>query len=262
MLDNLEQVTSAAKTFAAILEACPLVKILGTSRSPLYLRSEHIFPVPPLDLSCLKTAPTTDELLGSSAVRLFIERSKAVKGGFAINDQNLTAVGQICSSLDGLPLAIELAAARTKLLSPEALLARLVSPDGHVSLHLLSGGAHDLPTRQQNVRGAIAWSYNLLDEDRQKIFCRLAVFAGGCTISTAEAVCNEFRDYDVEVVDAIASLIDNNLLRHCPAAAGEPRISMLQTIREFGLEELHKSGADAKGLSGLRQLFCRLCRKR
>jgi predicted ATPase/class 3 adenylate cyclase len=255
LLDNLEQLTGAAKTFATILEACPLVKILGTSRSPLHLRGEHMFAVPPLDVPCLKAGPSTDELLGSSAVRLFIERAEAVKGSFAINDQNLTAVGQICSLLDGLPLAIELAAARMKLLSPEALLARLVSPDEHVSLHLLSGGAHDLPTRQQTMRDAIAWSYDLLDEDCKKIFCRLAVFAGGCTISIAEAVCKELRDCDSEVVDAIASLIDSNLLRHCPAAAGEPRISMLQTIREFGLEQLHKSGADAKAYRAYANYF-------
>jgi predicted ATPase/class 3 adenylate cyclase len=255
LLDNLGQVTSAAKTFATILEACPLVKILGTSRAPLYLRSEHIFPVPPLDVPCLKTGSSTDELSGASAVRLFIERAEAVKGDFVINDQNLTAVGQICSLLDGIPLAIELAAARMKLLSPDALLARLVSPDGRLSLHLLSGGARDLPSRQQTVRDAIAWSYDLLDEDCKKIFCRLAVFAGGCTISTAELVCNEIRDFDIEVVDAIASLIDRNLLRHCPTDEGEPRISMLRTIREFGLEQLYKSGADAKAYRAYAEYF-------
>jgi len=255
LLDNLEQVTGAARTFATILEACPLVKILGTSRSPLYLRSEHLFPVPPLDVPRPNSGPKTDELSGSSAVRLFIERAEAVRGDFAIDDENITAVAQICSLLDGVPLATELAAARMKLLSPEALLSRLVSSDGHVSLHLLTGGAHDLPTRQQTVRDAIAWSYNLLNEDCKKIFCRLAVFAGGSTISTAEAVCNEYRDYDVEVVDAIGFLIDSNLLRHCFAAAGEPRISMLQTIREFGLDQLHKSGADPKAYRAYAQYF-------
>ncbi|PYL52270.1 MAG: hypothetical protein DMF33_07960 [Verrucomicrobia bacterium] len=246
LLDNIEQVAKAAKTFSAILAAAPLVKILATSRSPLYLRSEYIYPVPPLDVPCLDTGPSTGKLLGSSAVRLFIERAEAIRGDFVINDQNLIAVGQICSLLDGLPLAIELAAARMKLLSPEALLKRLASTDGHVSLHLLSGGAHDLPTRQQTVRDAISWSYNLLDDDCKKIFCRLAVFAGGCTISTAEEVCSEERGFETEVVDAIGALIDNNLLRHSVPAEGEPRISMLQTIREFGLEHLQKSPADAK----------------
>src|SRR5207247_6104349 len=144
LLDNIEQVAKAAKTFSAILPAAPLVKILATSRSPLYLRSERIYLVPPLDVPCLDTGPSTGKLLGSSAVRLFIERAEAVRGDFVINDQNLTAVGQICSLLDGLPLAIELAAARMKLLSPEALLKRLASTDGHVSLHLLRGGAQDL----------------------------------------------------------------------------------------------------------------------
>jgi predicted ATPase/class 3 adenylate cyclase len=246
LLDNLEQISAASKEIAMILESCPHVKVLGTSRAPLCVRSEHVFSVPPLDVPSLQDDLSTGKLLASSAVRLFIERAKAVKGDFVINDQNLMAVVQVCSRLDGLPLAIELAAARIKLLSPQALLARLVDPEGHISLQLLTGGAHDLPARQQTMREAIAWSYDLLEANSKKLFCRLSVFEGGCTLTTAEAVCNELADCEIQVVDGIGSLIDNNLLRHTEEVTGDARIEMLQTIREFGLEQLRKSRADAE----------------
>jgi predicted ATPase/class 3 adenylate cyclase len=246
LLDNLEQISAASREIAMILESCPHVKVLGTSRAPLRVRSEYVFSVLPLDVPSLQDDLSTGKLLASSAVRLFIERAKAVKGDFVINDQNLMAVVQICSRLDGLPLAIELAAARIKLLSPQALLARLVDPKGHISLQLLTGGAHDLPARQQTMRDAIAWSYDLLEANSKKLFCRLSVFEGGFTLTTAEAVCNELADCEIQVVDGIASLIDNNLLRHAEQVTSEARIEMLQTIREFGLEQLHKSRADAE----------------
>jgi predicted ATPase/class 3 adenylate cyclase len=246
LLDNLEHVTAASKEIAAILEACPRVRILATSRVSLSVRSEYTFNVPPLDVPNLQDRSSTGKLLASSAVQLFIERAKAVKGDFVINDESLRAVVQICSRLDGLPLAIELAAARVKLLSPQALLARLVDPDGRISLQLLTGGAHDLPVRQQTIRETIAWSYSLLHADCKKLFCCLSVFAGGCTLTTAEAVCHEISDGEIDVVDGIASLIDCNLLRQTNQTPGEPRIEMLQTIREFGLEQLRKSRTDTK----------------
>jgi predicted ATPase/class 3 adenylate cyclase/Tfp pilus assembly protein PilF len=255
LLDNLEQITTASRTVSAIIEGSPHVNILGTSRAPLCVRSEHIFSVPPLDVPSPKNDLSTGTLLASSAVRLFIERAEAAKGDFVISDENLTAVVQICSRLDGLPLAIELAAARIKLLSPQALLARLVDPAGHISLQLLTGGAHDLPARQQTIRDTIAWSYDLLDSDHKKLFCRLAVFAGGCTLATAETVCGEFADLQIGVVDGIGSLIDSNLLRHSDEVSGESRVCMLQTIREFGLEQLCKSRTDAKAYRALAKYF-------
>ena len=261
LLDNLEHVTAASKEIGAILEACPRVKILATSRVSLSLRSEHTFNVPPLDVPSLQDRSSTGELLASSAVRLFIERAKAVKGDFVINDESLKAVIQICSRLDGLPLAIELAAARVKLLSPEALLARLVDPDGRISLQLLTGGARDLPARQQTIRETIAWSYSLLHANCKNLFCCLSVFAGGCTLTTAEAVCHKMSDDEIDVMDGIASLIDYNLLRQTEEITGEARIEMLQTIREFGLEQLRKSRTDTKILRAYATHFASFAEK-
>jgi predicted ATPase/Tfp pilus assembly protein PilF len=221
-------------------------KFLATSRVSLSVRSEHTFIVRPLELPGLRDRSSREDLLASSAVQLFIERAKAVKGDFEIDDESLRAVAQICSHLDGLPLAIELAAARVKLLSPQVLLGRLVDPDGRISLQLLTGGAHDLPARQQTIRDTIGWSYSLLDADCKNLFCCLSVFAGGCTLLTAEAVCYEISERDIDVVDGIASLIDCNLLRQTNQTTGESRIEMLQTIREFGLEQLRKSRIEAK----------------
>lgn len=245
-LDNLEHLSGASRVISTLIENCPDLKILATSRAPLRMRGEYTFHVLPLPVPDPATTSSLEGLLACPSVALFEERAKAIKSDFAINEQNARAVAEICCRLDGLPLAIELAAARVKLLSPTAMLARLVGADGHLSLQMLTGGAHDLPERQQTIRGAIAWSYDLLTADLKKLFCRLSVFAGGCTFSTAEIVCPQIGDLKMEVLDGIAALLDNNLLRQEEEIAGEPRVSMFETTREYGLEQLRKSRTDVE----------------
>jgi predicted ATPase len=170
-------------------------------------------------------------------VRLFIERAQAVKTDFAVTNENAPKVAEICERLDGLPLAIELAAARIQLFPPQALLMRLGN-----RLKFLTGGARDLPARQQTIRDTIDWSYQLLDDGEQRLFARLAVFAGGCTIEAAEAVCKADGDLPMEVVDGIAALLDKSLLRQTGDPDSEPRFVMLETIREYALERLEQRG--------------------
>ena len=255
VLDNLEHLRGASKVISTLIENCPALKVLATSRAPLRMRGEYTFHVPPLQVPDPTLTSTLEGLLACPAVSLFEERAKAIKSDFVINEQTAKAVGEICALLDGLPLAIELAAARVKLLSPTAMLARLVGTDGRLSLQMLTGGAHDLPERQQTIRGAIAWSYDLLTGDLKKLFCRLSVFAGGCTFSTAEIVCPQIGDLKIEVLDGIGALVDNNLLRQEEEVPGEPRVSMLQTIREYGLEQLRKSRADVETHSAHAKYF-------
>jgi predicted ATPase/DNA-binding winged helix-turn-helix (wHTH) protein len=226
LLDNFEQVLPAAKLVADILEACPSLKILITSRSCLRLYGEQEFPVAPL--------------AENFALELFAQRAAAVWPDFAINSNNASVVQEICSRLDGLPLAIELAAARTRLLSPSAILERL-----HSRLHLLTGGALDLPERQQTLRNAIDWSYGLLSREEQKLFRRLTAFVGGCTLEAAEAVCNTQQDLGIELVEGLSSLMDKNLIQRMDRSQSEPRFAMLETIREFALERLIESGEQA-----------------
>jgi predicted ATPase/DNA-binding winged helix-turn-helix (wHTH) protein len=223
LLDNFEQVIPAATMVAETLEACPSLKILVTSRSCLRIYGEQEFPVMPLPQN--------------SAIELFAQRAAAVWPGFAINPENTPAIREICSRLDGLPLAIELAAARTKVLSPGAILDRLQSP-----LQLLTGGALDQPERQQTLRKAIDWSYSLLNDAEQRLFRRLAVFAGGCTLEATEAVCNTRRDLAIEPLEGLSSLVDKNLVQPMDRAQTESRFTMLETIREFALERLLESG--------------------
>jgi predicted ATPase/DNA-binding CsgD family transcriptional regulator len=237
LLDNFEQLVSAAPIVVELLVAAPRLKVLVTSRTALHLSGEHEFVVPPLALPDLRTLPPLDRLIEYGAVRLFVERAQAVKFDFAITKENAAAIAAICHQVDGLPLAIELAAGRSKLFSPQALLPRLRN-----RLKLLVGGARDLPLRQQTLRGTIAWSYDLLDEDEQKLFRRLAVFVGGCTLETAEAVCNADQDLGLDVLDGVTSLMDKSLLRHGAEIDGEPRLLMLETIREYALERLKASG--------------------
>jgi tetratricopeptide (TPR) repeat protein len=174
-------------------------------------------------------------------VQLFVSRAKDIKRDFELTEQNAAAIAQICAHLNGLPLAIELAAARVELLSPQAMLTRLVNTGGRLSLQILSGGAHDLPARQRAIRSAIAWSYDLVSDRLKEVFCRLSVFAGGCNLETAEAVCSRDGAHD-EVLDEIASLIAKNLIRQEQSAEGESRLGMLNIIREFGLEQLEALG--------------------
>jgi predicted ATPase/DNA-binding winged helix-turn-helix (wHTH) protein len=223
LLDNFEQVLPAATLVAETLEACPNLKILVTSRSCLRIYGEQEFPVTPL--------------AQSSAIELFEQRAAAVWPDFAITSDNASAIQEICSRLDGLPLAIELAAARTKVLAPSAILDRLESP-----LQLLTGGALDLPERQQTLCKAIDWSYGLLNKAEQRLFRRLSVFVGGCTLEAAEAVCNTRRDLGLDLFEGLSSLVDKNLVQRVDRAQTKPRFVMLETIREFALKCLMDSG--------------------
>jgi predicted ATPase/DNA-binding CsgD family transcriptional regulator len=241
LLDNFEQVVLAASVVAELLAAAPHLQVLVTSRTSLHLSGEHEFVVPPLTLPDEHNLPSLDLLAEYEAVRLFIERARAVQSDFALTENNAATVAAICCQLDGLPLAIELAARRSKLFSPQALLPRLKS-----RLKLLVGGAREKPAHQQTLRGTIAWSYELLEEDEKTLFRRLAVFAGGCTLEAVEAVCNAHADLGVDVLDIVARLVDKSMLRQETQADGEPRLLMLETIREYALERLAASGeADA-----------------
>lgn len=226
VLDNFEQVLPAAKVVAEALETCPALKILVTSRASLRIYGEQDLPVTPL-------AP-------DSAVELFVQRASAVWPDFAMTAETAPAIREVCSRLDGLPLAIELAAARTKVLSPTAILDRLQSP-----LQLLTGGALDLPERQQTLRKTIDWSHELLNETERKLFRRLSVFVGGCTLEAAEAVCDTNRDLGIDLFEGLSSLVDKNLVQRVDRAEGETRFAMLQTIREYALECLADSGEEA-----------------
>jgi predicted ATPase len=236
-LDNFEQVTAAAPLLTALLATCPHLKILVTSRSVLHLSGEHDYPVPPLSTSDPDRLPPLEELARAPAVALFVQRAGAVDPAFTLKESNAPAVARICRRLDGLPLAIELAAARIKILPPAAMLSRLCH-----SLDLLTAGQLDLPRRHQTLRATIDWSHGLLNAAEQKLFRRLAVFAGGCTLESTEAVCNARRDLGPDVLDGISSMIDKNLLQRVEQESGEVRFRMLETIREYAFECLSGSG--------------------
>jgi len=238
LLDNFEQVTSAAPMMGELLQDCPHLKLLVTSREALHLRGEYIHPVPPLGLpgADLKQQ-SIEQLTQYEAVRLFIERVLAVKPDFEVTNENAPAVAEICFRLDGLPLAIELAAARMRLFSPQALLERVGS-----RLNLLRGGARDLPVRQQTLRDTIDWSYELLDTDERRLFGLLSIFAS-CTFEEAEAVAagiNQLHRMRMDILDGLVSLVDKSLIRQVNQAAGEPRLIMLETIREYAAERLEQ----------------------
>lgn len=233
VLDNFEHVAQAAPVVTELLTACPHLKVLATSRQALHLSGEQEYPVPPLGLPDLKHIPETGDLLKSPAVALFVARARAVKPDFRLTGESAESVAGICHRLDGLPLAIELAAARVRLLPPRALLARLEQ-----RLPLLTGGALDLPERQQTLRNTIDWSHDGLDEEERRLFRRLSVFVGGFTLHAAEAVCNATEDPPGDTLDRLTSLIDKSLLRQTAHVDGEPRFTMLETIREYALERL------------------------
>ncbi len=237
LLDSFEQVVSAAIEVADLLAVCPKLKVLVTSRAVLHVQAEQEFAVPPLAVPDPRHLPDLRVLSQNEAVALFNARAQAVKPDFQMTDANAQAVAEICARLDGLPLAIELAAARSKLLPPQALLARLGQP-----FTLLTGGARDMPARQQTLRNTIAWSYHLLDTQQQRIFRRLSVFAGGCTLAAIEAICTALRDEAGQVFDDVASLLDKSMLQQTEQEGGEPRFSLLETVREYGLECLREDG--------------------
>jgi predicted ATPase len=234
ILDNFEQVVEAAPVVSELLAASPGLKVLVTSRATLHLSGEQEFPVPPLALPDLASPSDHEALSQYEAVRLFIERARSAKPDFAVNNQNAPAVAEICHRLDGLPLAIELAAARVRLLSPRAILSRLDE-----SLRLLTGGARDLPTRQQTLRNTIDWSYGLLDRNEQRLFARLGIFVGGATLDAVAALCG--AGDQLEVLEGIGSLVEKSLLRQEEGVGGEPRFTMLRTIRDYALEHLNES---------------------
>ena len=231
VVDNFEQVVEAAGVVQELLAAAPGLRVLATSRVPLALPGEQELVVPPLALPDPGRAADLDTLGRFEAVRLFTERARAVQPGFELTDRNAAAVAEIATRLDGLPLAIELAATRTKVLTPEELLPRLQR-----RLALLTGGHRTLPDRQRTLRGAIAWSYDLLPAAERQLFARLSVFSGGWTLASAEAVCDPGA-LGLDPLDALASLVDQSLVTRTGAAGG-PRFAMLETIREFGREQL------------------------
>ena len=239
VLDNFEQVVAGAPLVGQLLAAAPNLTILTSSREVLHVRGEHEYAVPPLSMPDPLHLPSLAQLSQYDAVALFVQRARAARNDFAVTNENAPAVAELCARLDGLPLAIELAAARVKLFSPETLLSRLGQ-----RLALLTGGGRDLPARQQTLRGAIDWSYNLLRADEQRLFARLAVFVGGFDADTAAAVCDPGAELGLDVFDGLASFVDKSLLRVDEAATGEPRFRMLETIREYGRERL-AAGADA-----------------
>ncbi len=238
LLDNFEQVITAAPLLAELLEACPALKLLVTSREVLHLRGEHQFAVLPLALPDPERLPDDRSLAHVPAVDLFLQRAQATRADFHVTADNAATIAEICLRLDGLPLAIELAAARVKLLTPQALLARLDR-----RLHVLTGGARDLPLRQRTLRNTLAWSYSLLTQEEQHLFQRMSVFAGGATLAAVEAVCEALGDEPGRVFDGVASLLDKSLLQKPAQGDEEPRLLMLETIREYGLEQLSSGGA-------------------
>lgn len=238
LLDNFEQVAAAAPVVAELLGATHGVKILVTSRTVLHLSGEHEYPVPPLGLPDPGGVRDVEALSQYASVELFIQRATAVRPNFSVTEANAPAVAEICYRLDGLPLAIELAAARSKLFSPSELLSRLSKP-----FELLTGGPRDLPDRHQTLQRAIEWSYDLLDPPEQVLFRTLSIFAGGCRLEAAEAVCGA-KSVHIDVVEGIAALIDKSLLRRGEGPHEDTRFVMLETIRDFGLDALRASNEE------------------
>ena len=251
LFDNFEHLIDTAPLVADLLVAAPALKVLATSRAPLRLRAEREYPVPPFGLPPRKPLPPAEQLSQYEAVRLFVERARAVQPEFALDDANAPAVAEICHRLDGLPLAIELAAARVRLLPPQAMLARLEK-----RLPLLTGGARDAPARQRTLRDTIAWSYDLLTPEEHVFFRRLAVFAAGCTLEAAEAVGN--YDGSLDAFTGLERLCEHSLLRQAEGPGGQPRFAMLETVREFGVERLAESGEEEAIRKGHAALFMEL----
>jgi predicted ATPase len=255
LLDNFEQVVEARSQVAELVMAAPRLKVLVTSRLPLQVRGEREWPVPPLALPDTNNLPPIERLTQYESVRLFIERAASIKADFEVTNDNAPAIAEICARLDGLPLAIELAAARIRLLTPQTMLPRL-----HSRLKLLSGGLKDLPARQQTLRSTIEWSHDLLSDQEKTLFRRLSVFQRGRTLEAIEAVCvpqtiddsslNNLRgtlvtasnSHSVDILPHVESLIAQNLLRQEEGVSGESRFTMLETIQEYALEKLDESG--------------------
>ena len=237
LLDNFEQLVSAAPLLEELLLECPRLTIVVTSREVLLLQAEHIFPVPSLALPDLAHLPEREELAGYASVALFLQRAQAIMPSFHLTPANELAIAEICVRLDGLPLALELAAARVRVLPPQALLSRLTQ-----RFQVLTGGPRTMPERQQTLRNTLQWSYDLLDAKAQRLFRRLSVFVGGWTLEAVEAVCYLEQDEVSSALDEVTSLLDKSLLLQVEPAGGEARLQMLMTVREYALECLQASG--------------------
>ena len=241
ILDNFEHLPEAAPAVADLLGACPELTVLATSRAPLRIYGEHEYPVPPLEVPEIGRSSNPTELATQPSVALFLERARSVRPDFVLDDGNTGALTEICVRLEGLPLAIELAAAQIRLLAPAAMLARLDR-----RLPLLIGGPRDMPARQQTLRGAIGWSYDLLDETERMLLRRLSVFVGGFSLEAARSVCGAAEDDEISVLHGVSALVTKSLVRGEQGEGAEPRFGMLETIREYGLEQLEACGeADA-----------------
>jgi non-specific serine/threonine protein kinase len=247
VLDNFEQVIPAGKMVAELAEGCPGLTMLVTSRAPLRVRMEHEYPVPPLSMPEARQGLSVAALSQYGAIALFVQRAGAVEPGFTLTEDNAGAVVEVCRRVDGLPLALELVAAHTRLLSPQSILARLKHP-----LRMMRGGKQDAPDRHRTMRSAIEWSYHLLSEHEQVLFRRLPVFVGGFTLRAAEAVCNEAGDVSVDedhplAIDVLLSmeaLVEKNLVYKLERKAdADRRLAMLETVREYAWEQLEESGA-------------------
>jgi len=237
VLDNFEQVLEGAPLVGELLGVCPKLKVLATSRIPLRLYGEQEYLVPPLSLPDPRVMLPLEALTQYEAVKLFVERARAAKAEFEVTNENAPAVAEICARLDGLPLAIELAVARLKALTPQKMLDRLSDP-----LKFLTKGARDLPERQRTLRATMEWSHALLEGGEKVLFARLSVFAGGCTLEAIEAVCDAENDLPVEALDGVESLVDKSLLRE-EGVGREPRFVMLETVHQYAREKLEESGA-------------------
>src|SRR6266700_3384476 len=236
-LDNFEHLLPAAPQLTDLLRVCPHLTLLVTSRAVLHVQGEHLFLVPPLAVPDLTRLPPTDTLPDYAAVALFLQRAQAVQPTFQLTSTNARPTAELCIRLDGLPLASELAAARVRLLPPQALMARLSQ-----RLPLLTGGPRTSPARQQTLRQTLQWSYDLLSPQEQALFRRLAVFAGGWQLSAAEAVGQGAETASPDILNTLASLLDHSLIQQSEQEAEEPRFLMLQTLREYGLELLAATG--------------------
>ena len=235
VLDNFERVVDAAGAVGRLLDAAPRLTVLATSRLPMHITGEQEFAVPPLALPDPMGSSDLESVAGNESMALFIDRAVAVRPGMRLTPDNAATIAQIAVKLDGLPLAIELAASRTKVLAPEAILARLGT-----TLSLLSGGAGDRPERQRTLRSTIEWSHDLLEAKEQRLFARLGTFSGGWTLESAERICGP--GLDIDVIDGLATLVDHSLVRTVEVRNGDSRFTMLETIREFAVEGLVSSG--------------------
>ena len=256
ILDNFEHLLAATPLVANLLPPCPQLSLLVTSRFLLHLSREHEYPVPALSIPDAGHLPPLGALSRYEGVALFLQQAEAARPSFTLTTENATSVAQICLRLDGLPLAIELAAARIRVFSPQALLGRL----SH-RLQVLRGGAVDSPLRQQTLRATIDWSYDLLNGAEQVLLARLSVFAGGCTLAAVGAVCAAGSDLPIDALDGITGLIEKSLLGQVEGANSEPRFFMLETLREYAAEKLASSGEERPTREAHAQYFLGVARE-